>query len=143
MHAKDSQHTIAGHAHSRRGRRARVIAIFQFCFFPPFFRFSCSPGVHTQRFTLAGPAGTFVRATTFVSGVNFRSGAQPLSRESRVFPCRRRKNQLGINPQAIQARNKIAPCKSYCLLHRWSRNPEVDGLKCLAKCEKKRNTEPL
>jgi len=98
MHAKDSQHDCRTRRGRRGRRRARVIAIFQFCFFFLFPSFFCSLGVHTQRFV--GPTGAFIRATTFVSGVNFRS--QSLSRESRergVFSCRRRENQLEINPR--------------------------------------------
>lgn len=81
MHAKDSQHDCRTRSQSTWKTSARLSSFGSF--FSP-FSFFCSPGVHTQRFAIVGLAGAFIRATTFVSGVNFRSEAQPLSRGSRA-----------------------------------------------------------
>jgi len=87
---KDSQHDCRIVCSWCR-RRTHVIVIFYFSFFSLF----CSPGMYTQRFAIVGPAGTFSRTTTFVSGVNFRSA---IERIKRVYSCQR-KNQLEINPR--------------------------------------------
>lgn len=111
MHAKDSQHDCRTRSQSAWKTSALYRHLSVLFFSPLFFVFFAPPGcIHSDSRSL-GLAGTFARATTFVSDVNFCCEAHSRYWENRergvLSPVGGRKTNLGL----ILEQNKIAPCK--------------------------------